>query len=112
MAKNNPVGNPEWKKGVSGNPNGRPKGATNKATMKIKDAYADLINNNLERIQGWLDQVASDDPKNALDFLIKLSPFVVPRKTETDMTLESPLKIVVPPPPMAIEAKDVPKSLN
>lgn len=111
MSKNpNPAGNPEWKKGVSGNPNGRPKGTPNRSTMKIKDAYADLINNNLDRIQGWLDDVASDDPKSALDFLIKLSPFVVPRKTETDMTLESPLKIIVPAP--TLPAHEPPKSLN
>ena len=67
MSTNNTVGNPTWEKGVSANPSGRPKGVPNKATIKIKDAYAELIANNLDRIQSLLDRVAVTDPKGALN---------------------------------------------
>ena len=86
-----------FQKGQSGNPNGRPKGSENVASAKIKKAYAQLVEGNLDRIQGWLDEVAADSPKEALDFLIKLSPFVIPKKTESDVTVDSPIKIVIPP---------------
>lgn len=95
MANSN--GNPNWQKGVSANPNGRPKGGSNATTETIKKHYVELLNGNLDNIQDWLDRVAEQDPKGALDFLIKLSPFVVPKKTETDITVDSPLNIIIPP---------------
>jgi len=91
------AGNPNWKKGQSANPTGRQAGSTNKSTEQIKRAYTDLVEGNLNNIQDWLNRVAEVDPKGALDFLIKLSPFVIPKKTETDITIENPLKIVIPP---------------
>jgi hypothetical protein len=91
------AGNPNWQKGQSANPNGRPKGATNQSTEEIKRRYVELLNGNLDNIQEWLNRTAETDPKGALDFLIKLSPFVVPKKTETDVTVDSPLNIIIPP---------------
>ena len=91
------MANPNWQKGQSANPNGRPKGRPNASTESIKKYYMDLLDGNLDNIQEWLDRVSENDPKGALDFLIKLSPFVVPKKTETDLTVENPLKIVIPP---------------
>lgn len=67
--------------GQSGNPNGRPKGP-NRATKEIKEAYINLVNNNLGSIQGWLDIVAQRDPAKAFDMLMKLSPFILPKLTE------------------------------
>jgi hypothetical protein len=90
-------GNPNFEKGKSGNPAGRPKGTANATTEAVKAYYLELLNGNLENIQTWLNQTASVDPKGALDFLIKLSPFVIPKKTETDMTIDSPLNIIIPP---------------
>jgi hypothetical protein len=90
-------GNPNFKKGESGNPYGRPAGKGNATTEAVKQYYLELLNGNLQNIQLWLNQTASVDPKGALDFLIKLSPFVIPKKTETDMTIDSPLNIIIPP---------------
>jgi len=91
--------NPAWKKGVSGNPEGRQKGSQNKATKQIKEHYTNLIQGNLDSIQGWLNETARSDPSKALDFLIKLSPFVIPKQVSQDITFDSPIKIVIPPKP-------------
>jgi len=90
------AGNPTWEKGVSANPNGRPAGVPNKATKDIKQHYADLIAGNLDSIQGWLDRVAKEDPGKAIDLLIRLSPFVIPKNVSQEITFESPINIVIP----------------
>ncbi len=75
----NPNGNPAWKEGVSGNPSGRPKGAGNKTTTKIKEAYQMLVEGNLENMTEWLGDVAANDPKEAMMLMLKLSEYVIPK---------------------------------
>ena len=91
-----PNGNPNWKKGVSANPNGRKAGVPNKSTEEIKRAYAALIEGNLDQIQSWLNRVAAQDPKGAIDCLIRLSPFVIPKNVSQEITFDSPIKIIIP----------------
>jgi hypothetical protein len=91
------MANPNWKKGASGNPAGKPKGTKSASTEAIKQYYLELLNGNLANIQIWLTQTASTDPAKALDFLLKLSPFVIPKKQETDITIDNPLQIIIPP---------------
>ena len=79
-------GNPNWQKGVSANPNGRPKGSKNKQTAAIREAYQKLTEDNLENMSIWLAQVAADSPKEALDMMIKLSEYVIPKLARTEMT--------------------------
>ena len=85
-----------FKKGESGYPQGRAKGSTNQSTEKIKLHYTNLIEGNLGSIQDWLNRVAETDPRGALDFLIKLSPFVIPKKSESDITIDNPINIIIP----------------
>jgi hypothetical protein len=85
-----------FKPGQSGNPNGREKGSKNKATKEIKERYTELIQGNLDSIQTWLNATAAVDPSKALDFLIKLSPFVIPKQVAQEVTFESPINIVIP----------------
>jgi hypothetical protein len=82
--------------GQSGNAAGRPKGTQNSSTERVKTYYLDLLNGNLENIQEWLNQTAEADPAKALDFLLKLSPFVIPKKTESDIKIDNPLRIIIP----------------
>lgn len=88
-----------FQKGQSGNPNGRPKGAKTASSEKVKQFYLELLDGNLENIQRWLNQTAHEDPAKALDFLLKLSPFVIPKKTETDINVDNPIQIIIPEKP-------------
>ena len=72
-------GNPNWEKGVSGNPGGRPKGSGNKVTNKIKIAYQMLMEDNLENMTEWLGEVAERNPKEAMELMLKLSEYVIPK---------------------------------
>ena len=58
----------------------------NKVTKQIKQAFADLVEGNLDRMNLWLAQVASDDPKAAMELMIKLSERFVPALARTELT--------------------------
>ena len=80
-------GNPNWKKGgESPNPNGRPMGSKNKATQAIREAYQKLTEDNLENMSLWLADIAADSPKEAMEMMIKLSEYVIPKLARTEMT--------------------------
>lgn len=80
-------GNPKWYKGQpSPNPNGRPVGSKNKATQKIRVAYQKLTEDNLENMTIWLNQIAADNPKEAMEMMLKLSEYVLPKLQRQEIT--------------------------
>lgn len=72
--------------GQSGNPNGRPPGKANNYTGKIKNAFALLMEDNLDNMNVWLHQVAADDPATALKLLLDISKRFVPTLTQQALT--------------------------
>ena len=68
-----------FKPGESGNPNGRPKGAPNKTTKEIREAYQNLVEMNLDNMTMWLQEVAMVDPEKAMDLMLKLSEYIIPK---------------------------------
>jgi hypothetical protein len=73
-------------KGKTGNPNGRPKGIPNKATTEIKEAFKQLIENNLDNLTAWLEQVADKDPEKAIKIIADLSEYVIPKLARSELT--------------------------
>lgn len=67
------------KKGMVLNPKGRPKGALNKSTSEMKENIKAILESEFEKID---DHLAKLEPKERLDFIIKLLPYVVPKQTE------------------------------
>jgi hypothetical protein len=58
---------------------GSRKGIPNKATKEIREAFKLLVEDNLDNMKVWLSDVAEDDPERALNILLKMSEFVVPK---------------------------------
>ena len=75
-----------FKPGQSGNPDGRKKGSQNKYTKQVKEAFGLLLEGNLDNLSVWLAQVAADDPKAAMDIVIRLSERFVPKLSQQSIT--------------------------
>lgn len=68
------------------NRNGRPVGSKNKNTEAIREAYQKLTEDNLERMSIWITQVASEDPAKAMDIMIRLSEYIIPKLARQEVT--------------------------
>ena len=68
------------------NRKGRPPGTKNKKTEAIRAAYQNLVEMNLENMSQWINSVAADNPKEAMDLMIKLSEYVIPKLARTEVT--------------------------
>ena len=67
-----------FQKGNPGGP-GRPPGLQNKVTRDIRQAYQNLVEMNLENMTQWLASVAAEDPEKAMDLMLKLSEYIIPK---------------------------------
>lgn len=66
---------------------GRQKGVANKATVNAREAFARLVDGNVERVQGWLDAIAATDgPKAALDCFLRMAEYHVPKLARSEVT--------------------------
>jgi len=73
-------------KGVTNNPNGRPKGSQNKDVKLAREAIAKFVDENTERLQGWLDQIAEESPEKAFNCVKDLIEYHVPKLARTELT--------------------------
>ena len=75
---------------VEGDPNinrsGRPKGATNKTSNEIREAYQKLVEDNLENMTLWLMQVAEQNPEKATQLMLQLSEYIIPKLARQEIT--------------------------
>ncbi len=65
---------------------GRTKGQTNKTTAEIRDAYQKLVEDNLTNMTEWLKQVADQNPERAMDLMLKLSEYMIPKLARQEVT--------------------------
>jgi len=71
---------------AKGNP-GKPKGATHKATRNAREAISRLVDDNAERMQGWLDQIAAEQgPVAAWKCMSDVIEYHIPKLSRTEMT--------------------------
>lgn len=64
------------KKGITNNPNGRPKGSLNKTTTEMREIITNFVSVNLTTLQTDFDQL---EPKERLQFLEKLLGYTLPK---------------------------------
>jgi hypothetical protein len=67
---------------------GSRKGVPNKATHEIRQAFEMLMTDNLDNMKIWLSDVASEDPERALNIMIKMAEFIVPKLQRTEVKAE------------------------
>jgi len=79
---------------------GRPVGIPNKSTTKAREAIAAFVDCNADKLQEWLDQIATDDrygPKTAFDCFMAVAEYHVPKLARTEHTgaNDGPIEMVV-----------------
>jgi hypothetical protein len=67
---------------------GRQKGTPNKLTKELRSVLKDILYQELEQIQERLDALK---PKQRIELLIKLMPYVLPKVTSVSHTTNEPL---------------------
>jgi hypothetical protein len=74
-----------FKKGQSGNPEGKKTGTISHATKNAKEAIARLVDDNSERMQGWLDQIAAEQgPMAAWKCMNDVIEYHIPKLARTE----------------------------
>lgn len=58
---------------------GRKKGTPNKDIKEIKDIFQVLIEQNLNNLDLWINQVAEKSPEKAINVVLKLSEYILPK---------------------------------
>lgn len=71
------------KKGVVLNPTGRPKGSLNRTTVELKEAIKKVVDSELSNTKKYLSQL---EPKERLDFLVKILPYILPKQNQIEHT--------------------------
>ena len=72
-----------FKPGVSGNPNGRPRGSRNRNSLREK--VETLLDANFDQIQGWIEEM---EPKDRATFLLRLLEYSLPKLRSTEFISE------------------------
>lgn len=77
---------------------GRPAGIPNKTTAEVKLAFSKLVNTNTRNLSKWLERVAVEDPGKAIDLVIKMAAFVIPKlqRSNFEVDMDQPFKIIFP----------------
>ncbi len=68
------------------NRKGKKPGTVNKTTKHIREAYQKLTEDNLENMSLWLGRIAQEDPAKAMDTMIRLSEYILPKLARTEVT--------------------------
>jgi hypothetical protein len=80
----------------SGTPGpGRPKGSVNKATARVREAIANMADDNAENFGIWLAEVAAKSPEKACDIYLRAIEYHIPKLARTEVTGkdEGPVKM-------------------
>lgn len=74
-----------FKKGESGNKNGRPKGAQDKLTKEAREIFIETLEGQVPNIEDAFAKVLKESPSKYLELFAKYAQYFVPKKTEADV---------------------------
>lgn len=74
---------------------GNRKGIPNKATQNAREAIASFVDGNVERLTGWLDQIAQEDPKGAFNCFMDVVEYHIPKlaRVESEVNNDTTIEI-------------------
>ena len=64
---------------------GKKPGTKNRTTKEIREAYQKLTEENLENMTLWLGQIAAEDPAKAMDLMLRLSEYIIPKLARQEL---------------------------
>jgi hypothetical protein len=64
---------------------GKKPGTKNKTTKEIREAYQKLTEENLTNMTLWLGQIAAEDPAKAMDLMLRLSEYIIPKLARQEL---------------------------
>ena len=67
---------------------GRTKGTPNKLTKELRTVLKNILYNEIEKIEEYLDVL---EPKEKIDTIIKLMPYILPKTSTISHTANEPL---------------------
>jgi hypothetical protein len=67
---------------------GRKPGVPNRATAAVREAIALFAEQNVGKLQGWLDRVAARDPAKAAELFVRVLEYHVPKLARTELSGE------------------------
>lgn len=85
-------------KGGKRNGSGRPIGTPNKMTAEMRGFFTTFLTQNVDKFQILFDRVSSENPSKALDILLKISEFTVPKLRQVEFKEETPRDKEITPP--------------
>jgi len=81
-----------FKKGESGNPNGKPKGAKGKVSTKARELFVQVMEGEMENIQNSLAILRENSDEKYLKALSSLMPYFMPKQQETEIKFDEAVK--------------------
>lgn len=75
---------------------GRKAGMPNKATAQAREAIAAFVDGNADRLTGWLDKIAEENPKDAFSAFMSVVEYHIPKLARTDNTTTVEVKASLP----------------
>lgn len=76
-----------FKKGQSGNPSGRPKGAKDKVTREARELFLSVMEGELDNVKEQLAELRKESARDYLKALAAFLPYFLPKQTETEVTV-------------------------
>ena len=74
---------------------GSRKGVPNKTTAEIRNAFQLLMEDNLDNMKVWLSDVAAEEPERALEIMLKMAEYIVPKLSRTEVKADITDKSIV-----------------
>lgn len=71
-------------KGRTNNPGGRPQGSKNKNTVEVREMFAELVSNNIGKLQSDLNEM---QPRDRVKAITDIAKFVLPTLKAQDLKL-------------------------